>query len=217
MPCPGRYRDAMSPVPAPRRTQGERTAATRARVLDATFNCLLERGHAATTIAEVQDRAGVARGTLLHHFPTRASLMVGVVEDVARRRLGVLRAGAAEEAPAERSWERAVAVVRGDLEHPAFLVVLELWVAARTDPALLEALVPVERAVFEAVHGAVTEVVGTTDARVPTLVQFTIDLLTGAAMTGLLGVDHASHERLVRRWVAALPVLLGETDADSWF
>lgn len=217
MPCPGRYRDAMSPIPATRRTQGERTAATRARVLDATFDCLLERGHAATTIAEVQDRAGVARGTLLHHFPTRASLMVGVVEDVARRRLGVLRAGTAEEADAERSWGRAVCVVRSDLEHPAFLVVLELWVAARTDPALREALLPVERTVFEAVHHAVTEVVGTTDARVPTLVQFTIDLLTGAAMTGLLGGDRASHERLVRRWVAALPVLLGETDADSWF
>ncbi|WP_309650698.1 TetR/AcrR family transcriptional regulator [Nocardioides sp.] len=207
----------MSPSPAPRRTQGERTATTRARVLDATFDCLLERGHAATTIAEVQDRAGVARGTLLHHFPTRASLMVAVVEDVARRRLGVLRAGTDENAPTERSWERAVAVVRSDLEHPAFLVVLELWVAARADTALREALVPVERTVFEAVHHAVTGVVGTTDARVPTLVQFTIDLLTGAAMTGLLGGDRASHERLVRRWVAALPVLLGDTDADSWF
>ncbi|GEP38421.1 TetR family transcriptional regulator [Nocardioides psychrotolerans] len=208
----------MSPSPATRRTQGERTAATRARVLDATFDCLLERGHAATTIAEVQERAGVARGTLLHHFPTRASLMVAVVEDVARRRLGVLRAGnppSSDEA-ATPSWVRAVTVVRSDLEHPAFLVVLELWVAARTDTALRDALVPVERTVFEAVHRAVTEVVGTTDARVPTLVQFTIDLLTGAAMTGLLGGDRASHELLVRRWVAALPVLLGDADAASW-
>lgn len=208
----------MSAEPVIRRTQGERTAATRARVLEATFDSLLERGHAATTIAEVQERAGVARGTLLHHFPTRAALMVAVVEDVADRRLGVLRAHPAPEGDGSlaRSWERAVAVVRSDLEHPAFLVVLELWVAARTDAALRASLVPVERIVFQAVHRAVSEIVGTSDPRVPSLVQFTITLLTGAAMTGLLVSDRASHEHLVGRWVAALPVLLGEADAGSW-
>lgn len=205
----------MSASPAIRRTQEERTAATRARVLEATFDSLLERGHAATTIAEVQERAGVARGTLLHHFPTRASLMVAVVEDVAARRLGVLRAES-NRATVGPAWAQAVAVVRSDLEHPAFLVVLELWVAARTDPALRGALVPVERTVFQAVHRAVSDLVGTADPRVPTLVQFTIDLLTGAAMTGLLAPDASSHELLVRRWVAALPVLLGDADADSW-
>jgi len=208
----------MSLSPASRRTQGERTATTRARVLDAAFDCLLERGHGATTIAEVQERAGVARGTLLHHFPTRAALMVAVVEDVAARRLGVLRAGSVpdQDAASGASWEGAVAVVRSDLEHPAFLVVLELWVAARTDSALREALVPVESAVFQAVHRAVSDLAGSTDPRVPSLVQFTIDLLTGAAMTGLLVSDRASHELLVRRWISALPVLLGDADAGSW-
>ncbi|MFA6576021.1 MAG: TetR/AcrR family transcriptional regulator, partial [Nocardioides sp.] len=200
-----------------RRTQGERTAATRARLLDATFESVLARGCAATTISEVQQRAGVARGTLLHHFPTRASLLVGVVEDVATRRLGVLSSPAG---PAEQGgpggWPEAVAIVRSDLESPAFLVVLELWVAARTDPDLRAALVPVERVVFEAVHRAVTDVVGATDPRIPTLVQFTIDLLTGATMTGLLHHDRAAHELLVRRWVAAVAVLLGEAEADSW-
>ncbi|MDO9495044.1 MAG: TetR/AcrR family transcriptional regulator [Nocardioides sp.] len=203
-----------------RRTQGERTAATRARLLDATFESVLARGCAATTISEVQQRAGVARGTLLHHFPTRSSLLVGVVEDVATRRLGVLSSPADPAGHAGRrspgGWPEAVAIVRSDLESAAFLVVLELWVAARTDPDLRAALVPVERVVFEAVHRAVTDVVGATDPRVPTLVQFTIDLLTGATMTGLLHHDRAAHELLVRRWVAAVGVLLGEAGADSW-
>lgn len=202
------------PTARTRRTQGERTAATRARLLDATFESVLARGCAATTISEVQQRAGVARGTLLHHFPTRASLLVGVVEDVATRRLGVLSSPADQGGPG--GWPEAVEIVRSDLESPAFLVVLELWVAARTDPDLRAALVPLERVVFEAVHRAVTDVVGATDPRVPTLVQFTIDLLTGATMTGLLHHDRAAHELLVRRWVAAVAVLLGEADADSW-
>ena len=50
-----------------------------ARLLEAAYECLLDGGYAATTVGHVQQRAGVARGTLLHHFPTRGALMAGVV------------------------------------------------------------------------------------------------------------------------------------------
>lgn len=197
-----------------RRTQQERTAATRARVLEATLAVLIDRGHAATTIACVQERAGVARGTLLHHFPTRASLLVAMVEDVAARRLHVLTDHAAQNSAG--GWDDAVDLIWADLQSPTFLAVLELWVAARTDPDLREALVPVERTVFESVHRAVTSVVDDDDSRVPTLVQFTIELLTGSTMTTLLVEDDGSQQMLLDRWRRALPVLLGRADADSW-
>jgi AcrR family transcriptional regulator len=198
------------PPSQPRRSQHERSAATRARVVDATVASLLELGYAATTISRVQERAGVARGTLLHHFPHRADLLVAVVEDVASRRLHVL-AGA----PDSGGWDAAVDLVWRDLQSPAFLAVLELWVAARTDPDLRAALAPVERTVFEAVHRAVSTVVEDADPRVPTLVQFTIDLLTGSAMTTLLG-DDGAQQVLLERWRRAIPVLLGRAEADDW-
>lgn len=197
-----------------RRTQQERTAATRTRVLEATLGSLIEHGYAATTISRVQERAGVARGTLLHHFPTRASLLVAVVEDVAARRLLVL-ADQAERSSAG-DWDGAVDLIWADLQSPVFLAVLELWVAARTDHDLRDALVPVERTVFESVHRAVTSVVADDDPRVPTLVQFTIDLLTGSTMTTLLVDDDRPQRVLLDRWRRALPVLLGRADADSW-
>lgn len=216
----------------PRRSQAERSAATRTRVLDATVASLLEKGHAATTLAEVQQRAGLARGTLLHHFPTRAALMVAVVEEVAARRLGVLgeRAGAEAGASAhERTgpqtgpqtglrtgWDAAVDLVQADLADPVFLAVLELWVAARTDPDLRSVLGPVERRVFATVHATVAGVVGDEDPRVATLVQFTVDLLTGAAMTRLVDPGGSAQARVVERWRRALPVLLGRADADTW-
>lgn len=197
-----------------RRTQQERTAATRTRVLEATLASLIELGYAGTTISRIQERAGVARGTLLHHFPTRAALLVAVVEDVAARRLHVL-ADHAEQSTAG-GWDDAVDLIWGDLQSPVFLAVLELWLAARTDPDLREALVPVERTVFESVHRAVTSVVADDDPRVPTLVQFTIDLLTGSTMTTLLVDDDRPQRVLLERWRRALPVLLGRADADSW-
>ena len=197
-----------------RRTQAERTAATRSRVLDATVDSLVEDGYAATTISRIQERAGVARGTLLHHFPTRAALLVAVVEDIAARRLDVLDVQA--ELRPSGDWDAAIDLVWRDLQSPSFLAALELWVAARTDPDLRSALAPVERTVFEAVHRAVTSIVADDDPRAPTLVQFTIDLLTGSTMTTLL-VDDARPQRvLLDRWRRALPVLLGRADADGW-
>jgi AcrR family transcriptional regulator len=198
----------------PRRSQHDRTAATRSRVLEATISSLVELGHAATTISRVQERAGVARGTLLHHFPTRASLMVAVVEDVASRRLHVL-ADQVEQTET-RGWDEAVDLVWRDLQSPAFLAVLELWVAARTDADLRAALVPVERTVFESVHRAVVTMADDADPRVPTLVQFTIDLLTGSTMTTLLVDDDGSQRVLLDRWRRAIAVLLGRTDAGDW-
>ena len=200
------------PQTSPRRSQQQRSTATRARIIDATVASLLELGYAATTISRVQERAGVARGTLLHHFPHRASLLVAVVEDVASRRLSVLSDG---DRPEGSGWDAAVDLVWRDLQSPAFLAVLELWVAARTDPDLRSALVPVERTVFEAVHRAVTTLVADTDPRVPTVVQFTIDLLTGSAMTTLLG-DDGSQQLLVERWRRAIPVLLGQASPADW-
>jgi AcrR family transcriptional regulator len=190
----------------PRRTQAERTAATRARLVEAAFDCLLETGYAATTVGAVQERAGVARGTLLHHFPTRASLMVGVVEDIAARRLKVLAADG-PSAP-DTGWDGVVDLVWRDLQSPAFLAALELWVAARTDDALRAALEPLQADLFATIHRAVTALVGD-DPRAPTLVQFTIDLLTGTTMAGLLGPGRERTAVVLDRWKDALRTLSG--------
>ncbi|KQX76414.1 MULTISPECIES: TetR/AcrR family transcriptional regulator [Aeromicrobium] len=197
-----------------RRSQHERTAATRARVLDATVASLVEDGYAATTISRIQERAGVARGTLLHHFPHRAALLVAVVEDVAARRLHVLEDDAGRRTSGR--WDDAVDLVWADLQSPVFLAVLELWVAARTDADLRAALVPVERTVFDAVHRAVSALVDDDDPRVPTLVQFTIDLLTGSTMTTLLVDERRAQQVLLDRWRRAIPVLLGRAEASDW-
>lgn len=197
----------MSDVPAPHRTQQERSAQTRARLVDAAFACLLEVGYAGTTVGAVQQRAGVARGTLLHHFPTRSALMVGVVEDIAQRRLAVLsEPGPGGAGRAGDDWDALVDLVWSDLRSPAFTAALELWVAARTDHDLRAALVPVQERLFGTVHRSVTALVGDDDPRVPTLVQFSIDLLTGSRLAGILE-ERPGTPAIVERWRQALHVL----------
>ncbi len=62
------------------KTQAERSAATRELLLAAAINCLFEYGYGPTTTTLVASVAGVSRGAMLHQFPTKADLMIFVVE-----------------------------------------------------------------------------------------------------------------------------------------
>src|SRR4051794_21334154 len=74
-----------------RRTQEERSASTRAALLDATVDCLIELGYEGTTTARVAERAGVSRGAHLHHFQTRAALVAAALARLATRREDEMR------------------------------------------------------------------------------------------------------------------------------
>src|SRR5919206_2344341 len=54
--------------------RAEQLEETRRRIVEATSRLHLERGPAATTIAEVARRAGVQRRTVYNHFPDDAAL-----------------------------------------------------------------------------------------------------------------------------------------------
>ena len=54
-----------------------------------------------------------------------------------------------------------------------------------------------------------------TDRRAPTLVQLTVDVLTGVSMSTVLGGADGGRAALVRRWKRALHVLFGELDPAS--
>src|SRR5262245_651565 len=81
----------LDPVRAPR-TQQQRREETRRALLDAAVESLIEVGFARTTTLEVQRRADVSRGALLHHFPSKAELLVAAVDHLAEMRARELKA-----------------------------------------------------------------------------------------------------------------------------
>ncbi|WP_328469253.1 TetR/AcrR family transcriptional regulator [Actinoplanes sp. NBC_00393] len=206
----------------PRRTQAQRSESTRIKILDATVQCLVERGYAETTTSEVIARADVPRGTLLHHFPTKVDLLVAAVQHVARRRLDGLAAElAAAELAAPGGADRLDALIDILWRHfssPLFWAALELWNAARTDAELRDALVPVEKEVFGVLHEqsrGLLEASMPGDPRLATVIQLSFEVLTGSAMTGIVSGDLARRELLIRRWKRAAAVLLGRRDPDT--
>src|ERR1700712_4049427 len=124
--------------PTTRMTQEERTRVMRQRLLDATFECLVEHGFSGTSTTLVSRRAGVSRGAQLHHFPTKNALVLAAVEHLSEVR-GLELREAATRLPDGPGRTRAVLeMLAAQFTGPVFAAALELWVAARTDTALHE-------------------------------------------------------------------------------
>jgi AcrR family transcriptional regulator len=131
-------------VAVQRRSQAERTARTRTALLDATVECLVERGYHGTTTTEVAHRAGVSLGALVHHFPAKADLLTAAVAHVMDRRQGEFRKAMANVEPGADTLDAAIDQLWAAVWGPAFEAWVELWVAARTDPQLADAMLTIE-------------------------------------------------------------------------
>ena len=131
--------------PPQRRSQAERSAATRDALLDATIGCLVDDGYANTTTSRVAERAGVSRGAHLHHFQTRQALVAAAMERLAERRGAELLAAAEKLPDGRERLVQGLDLLWASYANPLFQAALDLWSHARTDPDLRERLVPVER------------------------------------------------------------------------
>jgi AcrR family transcriptional regulator len=144
-----------------RRTQEERTAETRAKLLDATIESVLEVGYARTTTRRVADRAGVSAGAQAHHFPRRVDLVAAAAEQLVGQRIEASRERAQRIAGTpEQRLPVLLDLMWADFASPIFAVFLKLWVAAADEPELYERLVVGERRLARAITDLASESLG---------------------------------------------------------
>jgi AcrR family transcriptional regulator len=124
-----------------RRTQAERTAETRAKLLDATIDCIAEIGYAATTGREVAMRAGVSRGAQTHHFPRRMDLIVSALDEIGQRQLRIWSAGLEGLPPGRARVRRALDTLWEELRSPLWVAATKMWIAADDDPELYDRMI----------------------------------------------------------------------------
>lgn len=124
-------------------TQAERRTSTRSRILDAALSCLVEVGVGGFTTTAVVERAGVSRGALFDHFPTKAHLEAATIEAL----FADLRAGYEGRfralRPRQRTLAKAADLLAEVFADERLLAVYGWFVASRTDPRLQAALTPV--------------------------------------------------------------------------
>ncbi|MFG1932765.1 TetR/AcrR family transcriptional regulator [Mycobacterium sp. NPDC048908] len=84
-----------------RRTQAERTAATRALLIEAARKLFADRGFADVSTQAIVAAAGVTRGALYHQFDDKAALFAAVYEDVERDLVTDIARQIAQDQPAD--------------------------------------------------------------------------------------------------------------------
>jgi AcrR family transcriptional regulator len=196
----------MSDGVASTRREQERSRVTRQRLMEAAVECLVEFGWSGTTTTVVAERAGVSRGAQLHHYPTRAELVIAAVEHIGHQLVDQML-DAAKSLPRGRGRTEAVLQMLGDFyTGPLFVAALELWVAARTDPALRTAVIPLERRVGWEAHRLTVGVLGLddTDPAMREAVQGALDMVRGMGLANLLTDDSARRRAVLRRWAQML-------------
>jgi AcrR family transcriptional regulator len=181
---------------ANRRTQEERTTATRAKLLDATIESLHEVGYGGTTTTEVARRAGVSRGAQLHHFPTRAELVTTAVEHLFERRRQEFLDAFRKLPPEADRVQGAVDLLWSVVSGPTFYAWLEIIVAARTDAELRRSVAAMAERFIETVRQTFLELFpergGPFFDIAPT---FALALMQGLAVEQMLVKDDARIRR----------------------
>jgi len=206
-----------SPRPQrPPRTQKERRDETRRVLLDATVESLLEVGFAKTTTSEVQRRAGLSRGALLHHFPSKSKLLTATVSHLAHMRGRELKNMEAVLALDGNSRDErishAIDLLWSCFSGPLFQVAIELRNAARNDDAFRKLLICEEQILRRGILEQARRLFGESVADhhgFEEAIDMTLQFMIGVALSEILHREPAQVERLIGQWKLLFVTLMG--------
>ncbi|MCT9088126.1 TetR/AcrR family transcriptional regulator [Streptomyces sp. ASQP_92] len=189
-----------------------RRQATRQKLYEAAVTLIAEQGFSATTVDEIAERAGVAKGTVYYNFKSKTELF----EELLRHGVGLLTASlqAAADETAERGGTRIEALdamIRAGLgfidRYPAFtqLYVAELW---RTNRAWQSTLLVVRREAVAVVETVLRDAVAEGELSEEIDIPLTAAALVGMVLVAALDWQAFQSERSLDDVHAALSRLL---------
>lgn len=175
-----------------------RAVRTREQILDGAVEVLVQYGYAGLTMQRVQTASGVTRGALTHHFSSMRELAVAAIDHVADAQ------GAEIQEATDGLAAGLIEVMHEVTRRPTYVAGLELWVAARTDPELRDALRPGARRLGRQLHDLAAPLVGELDEdHLEIFVDGLLSLLRGLAIGGVLRDRPALEKSVLATWLAA--------------
>ncbi|MER6996265.1 TetR/AcrR family transcriptional regulator [Streptomyces sp. NPDC000410] len=189
-----------------------RRQATRAKLYEAAVTLIAEQGFSATTVDEIAERAGVAKGTVYYNFKSKTELF----EELLRYGVGLLTASlqAAADETEERGGTKVEALdgmIKAGLgfidRYPAFtqLYVAELW---RTNRAWQSTLLVVRQQAVAVVETVLREGVERGELSEEIDIPLTAAALVGMVLVAALDWQAFQRERSIDDVHAALSRLL---------
>lgn len=138
--------------------QAQKSASTRNLIVEAAVKCFVDLGYARTTTTVIAEKAGLSRGAMLHHFPSKLDVVRAAVEYLHAKRLRALRKAMAKDSRDGDHVHQGVDTYWSHVNHPLFVAFFELAVAARTDRELADILRPAQESFEHEWHRATLEV-----------------------------------------------------------
>lgn len=180
----------------PARTQAERSATTRARILRAVVECVDEEGFPRATASAIARRAGVTWGAVQHHFGGKDGILRAVLDDTfARfaRRFDDLPGGLPPDARTRRFVARAWAHFGSAHYRTTLEILLHTLPAhtARGKPGLQRHMLDAWDALWCRIFADHPLPRGRRDA----LAQYTVGVLSGLALQRVLQGANAVEPR----------------------
>ncbi len=130
--------------------QAQKSAATRKLIIESAIQCFVDLGYARTTTTRIAHAAGLSRGAMLHHFPSKMDVVKAAVDELHAKRLKAFRNSTRRAPPPGKGRVHvAVRAYWEHVRHPTFVAFFELTVAARTDPQLAAILEPAQAAFYK--------------------------------------------------------------------
>jgi AcrR family transcriptional regulator len=180
---------------AERRSQAERSATTSALIIQATIQCLYERGYAATSTTLVARYAGVSRGAMLHHFATKVALMSSTVQETYASDILAYTDALNNISFGEDRIEKLIDTAWACFRSPGGVAQTEIWMASRSDPELAAAVLPVHAAIDKRSVRALAYVLGhydyPEDVTLESFLCYLVSSLRGLSIQHILGNPEA--------------------------
>ncbi len=205
---------------SPMDSSSTRRQTTRRKLFEAAVTLIAEQGFSSTTVDEIAERAGVAKGTVYYNFASKNELF----EELLRHGIELLATSLQEaaDASADRGGSRVDALdamIRAGLDfiarYPALtqLYVAELW---RTNRAWQSTLMVVRERAITVVEGVLREAVADGELSEDIDIPLTASALFGMVLVAALdwqsyqphrSIDdvHASLSRLLQGRVSGHP------------
>jgi AcrR family transcriptional regulator len=195
----------------------EQREETRQRIAEAAAAVLVTGGGTPPSTLAVQRAAGVSRGALLHHFPSRAHLLAAAVATLRAGNAAAVRDALAEAQGAD-AVERAVRALAASAVRPEMSAEYGLWAASRADDDLRQALRGQERDARDSLHAVVGGAFGpdlVAHPAFPRVAALTVQFMRGLAVTQSLRDTGARTDALTQDWATAVRLLLGDRTFSS--
>lgn len=170
---------------------------TRTRILDAAMRLIAEVGYHEATNQRIAEAAGITRGAMLYHFPTREDLVASVVAHVQAQRMQRLQQAGLERPAGADPAEHAIDAYWSLLGEIPFQAFGELESVARTDAMVRERIAPAQAQFDRAQIGEQPIGLGGAAARLQTGRDFARFLLEGLSRAQLTHDDQERTERLL--------------------